>query len=308
MDYEFGAGLLIVGSSNLSRSAFRMGIEWNLAMNAEAEPYTFQVALEKFMNHFYDECTVTLHQESILLYEKEYLIHRQQNPELVSSITEVEESELMLPHKETEDGHDEVEPTIQILEPRPAQKQALEALERTLEEHYDKAMIVMATGLGKTYLAAFFGKRYRRILFVAHREEILQQAKHSFQMVMPERNSGLYNGTEKDLTADHIFASIYTLGMKKHREQFAPDAFDLIVVDEFHHAAARSYQSILEYFRPAFLLGITATPDRMDSKDVFALCDGNVAFQLHFLEAIQRQWLCPFRYYGVYDDTDYSAV
>jgi superfamily II DNA or RNA helicase/HKD family nuclease len=309
MDYENGEGLLIVGSSNLSRSAFRMGVEWNLAMNAEADPYTFQVALDKFMNHFYDECTVTLHQETINLYEKEYLVHRQKNLDLVRNITEAEESDLMLPQKETEaNDHHLVQPTAHILEPRPAQKLALEALDSTLEEQYNKAMVVMATGLGKTYLAAFFAKKYRRVLFIAHREEILHQAQRSFQMVMPERNCGLYNGIEKDVTADNVFASIYTLGMKKHRERFAPNDFDLIVVDEFHHAAAKTYQFILNYFRPSFLLGITATPDRMDSKDVFALCDGNVAFQLHFLEAIHRQWLCPFRYYGVYDETDYSAV
>lgn len=99
MDYENGEGLLVVGSSNLSQSAFRMGVEWNLAMNAEAEPYTFQVALEKFMNYFYDECTVTLHQESIALYEKEYIAHKQNNPEIVRTITENEESELMLPQR-----------------------------------------------------------------------------------------------------------------------------------------------------------------------------------------------------------------
>ncbi|MFC5648612.1 DEAD/DEAH box helicase family protein [Paenibacillus solisilvae] len=309
MDYDHGAGLLIVGSSNLSRSAFRLGVEWNLAMNAEAEPYTFQVALDKFMNNFYDECTVTLHQETILLYEKEYLIQRQKSPVLVRTITEIEESELMLPHKETEaNDHGEIQPIAHIVEPRPAQKQALDALDKTVEEQYDKAMVVMATGLGKTYLAAFFAQRYRRVLFVAHREEILHQAQRSFQTVMPERNVGLYNGIEKDVSADNVFASIYTLGMKNHREQFAPDAFDLIVVDEFHHAAAKTYQSILNYFRPLFLLGITATPDRMDGKDVFALCGGNVAFQLHFLEAIKRQWLCPFRYYGVYDETDYTAI
>jgi len=310
MDYENGEGLLVVGSSNLSRSAFRMGVEWNLAMNAEAEPYTFQVAMDKFMNHFYDECTVTLHQESIALYEKEYQAHKQQNPELVRTVTEIEESELMLPQKETQtvDHYGEDLAQEQVLEPRPAQRQALEALEKTLEEQYDKAMVVMATGLGKTYLAAFFAQKYKRVLFVAHREEILHQAQKSFQAVMPERSVGLYNGVEKEQESDNIFASIYTLGMKKHRELFTPDSFDLIVVDEFHHAAAKTYQSILQYFRPSFLLGITATPDRMDGKDVFALCDGNVAFQLHFLEAIQSQWLCPFRYYGVYDQTDYSAI
>ncbi|MCD1261418.1 DEAD/DEAH box helicase family protein [Paenibacillus athensensis] len=310
MDYEQGEGLLIVGSSNLSRSAFRMGVEWNLAMNAEAEPYTFRVALDKFMEHFYDPCTVTLHEESIAVYERDYMAHKQKNPELVRTVTEIEESELMLPHKEplAADREAATERSTQVLEPRPAQELALAALEKTREEQYDKAMVVMATGLGKTYVAAFFARRYRRVLFVAHREEILQQALRSFQAVMPERSTGLYNGLEKEPAAEHLFASIYTLGMKKHRERFATDHFDLIVVDEFHHAAAKTYQSILAYFRPAFLLGLTATPDRLDGKDVFALCDGNVAFQLHFLEAIQRQWLSPFRYYGVYDQTDYSAI
>jgi len=96
--------------------------------------------------------------------------------------------------------------------------------------------------------------------------------------------------------------------MKKHLEAFAKDAFDLIVIDEFHHAAARSYQRVLNYFQPKFLLGITATPDRNDNKDVYAICDGNVAYKIDFIEAVQRGWLAPFRYYGVYDDTDYSKI
>jgi superfamily II DNA or RNA helicase len=130
-------------------------------------------------------------------------------------------------------------------------------------------MVVMATGLGKTYLAAFFAQRFKRVLFIAHREEILHQAKRSFSHVLPEQSGGLYNGVVKVADTDHVFASIYTLGMKKHRERFPRDAFDLIVIDEFHHAAARSYQSVMEYFQPTFLLGITATPDRMDGKDVY---------------------------------------
>ncbi|MHA6482183.1 DEAD/DEAH box helicase [Paenibacillus sp. strain BS8-2] len=96
--------------------------------------------------------------------------------------------------------------------------------------------------------------------------------------------------------------------MRKHRESFSESTFDLIVVDEFHHAAAASYQSVMNYFQPKFLLGITATPDRMDGKDVYALCDGNVAYRIHFLEAIRRGWLSPFRYFGVYDETDYSQM
>lgn len=105
-----------------------------------------------------------------------------------------------------------------------------------------------------------------------------------------------------------MFASIYTLSMKRHLESFRPDEFDLIIVDEFHHAAANSYKRVLDFFQPAFLLGITATPIRTDGKDVYAICDGNVAYQLDFIEAVQRGWLAPFRYYGVYGNTDYSQI
>lgn len=306
-DYDNGEGLLIVGSSNFSLSAMRMGMEWNLAMNAKAEPYTFQVALDKFMHNFQHESTLPLNDHTIARYEEEYKQAHRSNPELIRKITEMEEAEV--PSGVAAIGGNESQPEAAVdMKPRQAQELALEALERTLEEEYDKAMVVMATGLGKTYLAAFFARSYRRVLFVAHREEILKQARRSFRQILPHRTFGLYNGAEKEGDADCVFASIYTLGMKRHRESFAPDRFDLIVVDEFHHAAAASYQSVIRYFRPKFLLGITATPDRMDGKDVYALCDGNVAYQIHFLEAIRRGWLSPFHYYGVYDETDYSQI
>jgi DNA or RNA helicases of superfamily II len=307
-DYENGEGLLIVGSSNFSMSAMRMGMEWNLAMNAKAEPYTFQVALEKFMQNFYHDSTLPLNEHTIALYEEEYRSCHRKNPELIRMITEMEEDEYRTKNFDNSVEVTELNDERTPIQPRFAQIEALDALERTLEEEYDKAMVVMATGLGKTYLAGFFAQRFKRVLFVAHREEILFQAKRSFQQIMPDRTFGIYNGVMKEGNADCVFASIYTLGMKKHRESFTPDRFDLIVVDEFHHAAAASYQSVIQYFKPKFLLGITATPDRMDGKDVYALCDGNVAYQIHFIEAIRRGWLSPFRYFGVYDDTDYSSI
>ncbi|THF84443.1 DEAD/DEAH box helicase family protein [Cohnella fermenti] len=310
-DYENGEGLLIVGSSNFSMSAMRMGMEWNLAMNAKAEPYTFQVALDKFMQNFYHDSTLPLNENTLLLYEEEYRTCHRNNPELIRMITEMEEEEYRVgseDHLPEESDEEDERAEWAAIHPRFAQIDALDALERALDEEYDKAMVVMATGLGKTYLAGFFAQRFHRVLFVAHREEILHQARRSFQHVMQDRTFGIYNGVLKEGDADCVFASIYTLGMKKHRESFAQDRFDLIIVDEFHHAAAASYQSVIQYFKPKFLLGITATPERMDGKDVYALCDGNVAYQIHFVEAIRRGWLSPFHYYGVYDDTDYSSI
>lgn len=301
---------LFVGSSNLSKSALLNGVEWNLKISDEKE--VFNEAQTQFLKLFYSEQTVPLNKETLKEYRSNFERYRQKYPNLAQKWSEVEEINLMLPSVKDVPEHPEVivEPTVPYgkIQPRFAQVEALEELEKTLEEEYNKALVVMATGLGKTYLAGFFAQNFERILFVAHREEILYQAKNSFENIMPDKHYGLYNGKEKDGNADVIFASIFTLSMKSHLERFQPDEFDLIIVDEFHHAAADSYKRALDYFKPKFLLGITATPDRNDNKDVYALCDGNVAFRLDFLDAIQRKWLAPFKYYGVYDDTDYSQI
>ncbi|MFC4321312.1 DEAD/DEAH box helicase family protein [Litchfieldia salsa] len=304
-------GMLVVGSSNLSRSALTTGVEWNLLVGETSAREGFQDALDQFSKLFYHNQTIPVNKESIALYEAEYEKYHQKYPNLVNKWTELEEIELMLSPKDESQEADIInEPTIPYgsIQPRFAQLDALEELEKTLEEDYSSALVVMATGLGKTYLAGFFAQNFGRTLFIAHREEILHQAQKSFQTIMPNRTYGIYNGKQKEGQADGVFASIYTLSMKHHLEVFAPSDFDLIIVDEFHHAAADSYQRVLEYFKPKFLLGITATPDRNDNKDVYAICDGNVAYRIDFLEAIQRRWLAPFRYYGVYDDTDYSQI
>jgi superfamily II DNA or RNA helicase/HKD family nuclease len=300
---------LFIGSSNLSRSAMNHGVEWNLSVRDEK--VVFDEALTEFLNVFYSDRTVPLNKETLAEYKTAYNEYHSKYPNLSRKWTELEELDLMLPSKE-ENQHQVVleDPVVyeSAIQPRFAQIEALEELNKTLEEEYNKALVVMATGLGKTYLAGFFAQKFKKILFVAHREEILYQARDSFKRIMPENQYGIYNGKNKESQADAIFASIYTLSIKKHLEQFQRDEFDLIIVDEFHHAAADSYKRALEYFQPRFLLGITATPDRNDNRDVYAICDGNVAFRLDFLEAINRRWLAPFKYLGVYDDTDYSQI
>ncbi|KQC48002.1 DNA helicase [Geobacillus sp. Sah69] len=309
-------GYFIVGSSNLSRSALTDGVEWNLGLDKSVDEGVFAEAMEQFLKLFYAPETVPVNVETIADYEKQCQDYHQRHPNLARTWVEAEEIELMLPAEQKEievsdESPDFVRETAApygTIQPRFAQVEALQRLEATYEEGYDKAMVVMATGLGKTYLAAFFARRFSRVLFIAHREEILRQAKRSFERVMPDRTGGLYDGNQKEGNADMVFASIFTLSMKKHLHAFQPDSFDLIVVDEFHHAAASSYERVLRYFRPRFLLGITATPDRNDNKDVYALCDGNVAYRIDFIEAVRRGWLAPFRYYGIYDDIDYSQI
>lgn len=305
-----GEGTLIVGSSNLSASALTKGVEWNIAMDAEVAPEMFEEAITEFLKLYHHEQTMSVNIESISVYETAYEKAHQNIPELYHNWTTAEEKEIMFAEVEKEDSHIifDASETYDVITPRKAQAEALESLETTIEEEYEKAMVVMATGLGKTYLAAFFARQFKRVLFIAHREEILYQTQASFQKILVDRSFGIYSGKEKIADADCIFASIFTLANKKHLEKFEPETFDLIVIDEFHHAAASTYQKAIQYFKPKFLLGITATPDRMDGKDIFAICDGNVAYQLHFLEAIQRGWLAPFHYYGVYDDTNYQEL
>ncbi|MGG3802676.1 DEAD/DEAH box helicase family protein [Metabacillus fastidiosus] len=299
---------LVVGSSNLSRSAMTSGIEWNVSVNRN--PTIFKEALDEFTKLMYNERTIPINEESIKNYEKEYEYYHMKHPNLASSWSRLEEIELMFPIKK-EEGQQEVRENRENygeVIPRFAQIEALEQLEETFGEGYKSALVVMATGLGKTYLAGFFAKRFKRVLFIAHREEILLQAKKSFAHIMGNRTFGIYNGKQKEIDTDCVFASIYTLSLESHLKVFQPTDFDLIIIDEFHHAAANSYQRVLNFFQTDFLLGITATPDRNDNKDVYSICNGNVAYRIDFLEAIEKDWLAPFQYYGVFDDTDYSEI
>jgi len=303
--------ILIVGSSNLSASALTSGVEWSVKVQDHQEASSFEKATEEFMRLFYHDQTIPVNVETIETYKDNYEKYRKTNPLIVKEWTELEETELMIPEVKRANQPVQVSEGAKNygdIHPRPVQHLALEALQQTQEEGYKKAMVVLATGLGKTYLAAFFAKKFKKVLFIAHREEILKQAESTFKHIMPSKMTGLYYGQKKDEKADFLFASIYTLGRTKHLKRFNPEEFDLIVVDEFHHAAANTYQNVITYFEPLFLLGITATPDRMDQKDIYGLCEGNVAYQLHFIEAIQKQWLTPFHYYGIYDETDYSAI
>ncbi|WP_411334773.1 DEAD/DEAH box helicase family protein [Metabacillus indicus] len=302
-------GTSIIGSSNLSRSALTKGYEWNVEVDEESDGDLFLTAAQTFLEVFHHEQTIALNKVTAELYKSKYEIFHAKTPQLVKKWTALEEQDLMLPVSD-EKADIVKEPSVIYgsIQPRFAQIEALEELNAVYESGYDSAMIVMATGLGKTYLAGFFAEKFPRILFIAHLEEILYQAKSSFEKIIQNRSLGIYNGRIKDSKASIIFASIQTLSRKKHLEVFDVNEFDLIIVDEFHHAAAASYQKVINYFKPAFLLGITATPDRNDNRDVYELCKGNVAYKIDFLEAIEKNWLSAFKYVGIYDDTDYSRI
>ena len=148
------------------------------------------------------------------------------------------------------------------------------------------------------------------MLFVAHREEILRQAALSFRNVRGSDDYGFFDGERKCTDQPVIFANVATLGQERFltEKYFAPDRFQYICIDEIHHGVTAQYQRIVRYFHPEFLLGLTATPDRMDGKDIYQICDYNVPYELSLRDAINKGILVPFRYYGIFDDTDYTKL
>jgi superfamily II DNA or RNA helicase/HKD family nuclease/predicted house-cleaning noncanonical NTP pyrophosphatase (MazG superfamily) len=191
-------------------------------------------------------------------------------------------------------------------QPRPAQQLALLELERLRLDGHRRALVVAATGLGKTFLAAFDARDANRVLFIAHREELLRQAAAAFAAVYPSRSIGYVADGRLELDCDVVFASVQTLSREDFLAKNDLSQFDYVVIDEFHHAAADSYQRVLRALSPRFLLGLTATPFRGDHRDLLELCDGNLAYQVGLFEAIALGWLVPFRYFGVADTVVYD--
>ena len=276
---------IYIGSSNISRGALTSSIEWNYRFNKSSNLNDFNVFYETFEDLFYNH-SYEITDEVLKDYSKSWKKQKVQ-----SDI-------------EKEENSEEIN-VLNIFEPRGAQIEALYGLKQSREEGYDKGLVVAATGIGKTYLAAFDSREYERVLFTAHREEILKQAAISFKNVRNSDDIGFFYGNQMDTKNSFIFALVQTLGKDEYlnEECFSKDYFDYIIVDEFHHAVSNNYKKIINYFTPKFLLGLTATPERLDSKDVFALCDYNMVYEVRLKDAINKGWLVPFRYYGIYDET-----
>ena len=283
---------IYIGSSNISKSALTSGIEWNYRFSSKTDSHNY----EKFYNTFLDlfeHHSVVIDDDELKRYSKNW--HR---PAVSKDLDRYDLQD------------NEATNNIALFEPRGAQIEALCALENTRAEGAGRALVQAATGVGKTYLAAFDSKDYERVLFVAHREEILKQAAQSFKNVRNSDDYGFFDGESKCTDKSMIFASVATLGRSEYlnNKYFASDYFNYIVIDEFHHAVNDQYQRIVNYFKPQFLLGLTATPERMDGRNIYEICDYNVPYEISLKEAINKGMLVPFHYYGIFDDTDYSKL
>lgn len=285
---------IYIGSSNISRSALTSGIEWNYRFSSNTD----RVNYEKFYSTFedlFEHHSIEIDDEKLKAYSKNW--HK---PAASKDLERYDESE----------SNSDID-VIPLFEPRGAQIEALCALENTRAEGASKALVLAATGVGKTALAAFDSKGYERILFVAHREEILKQAARTFENIRNTKEYGFFNGETKCTDKPIIFASVSTLGNSRYlnEEYFKPDYFQYLIIDEIHHGVTDQYKRVVEYFKPEFMLGLTATPERMDGRSIYEICDYNVSYEIPLAEAINKGMLVPFHYYGIYDDTtDYEGL
>lgn len=263
---------IIIGSSNLTQSALATNQEWNIMIDANSDNDFVEEINNEFKLQW--QHSVSLTKEWIEEYEKTYI------PKSVP-----------INHK-----HQNIQPNLM-------QQEALASLTALRNQKKDKALLISATGTGKTYLSAFAVKNAdpKRMLFVVHRENIVHEAMNTYKNIIKNHTFGLFTGNDKDINSDYIFATIQTIHKQKYRELFKLDTFDYIIIDEVHRAGAASYQELIDYFKPQFLLGMSATPERSDHFDIYKMFDYNIAYEIRLQQAMEYDLLCPFHYYGISD-------
>lgn len=278
----------LVGSSNFTAGALKVNKEWNLLFTSHNNGKLTEDIASEIEEQWKGASKLT--PEWIDEYEKKYKI---QNKPVIKVVSQ---------------SVDEDNSNYSIIKPNKMQKEALKNLQKLRLLRETKGLIISATGTGKTYLAALDVKNYnpKRFLFVAHREQILKKSLDSFHKVLggdKKTNYGILSGNTKNTDAKYLFATVQTLSKAENLNQFKRDEFDYILIDEAHHVGSKIYGKLLDYFTPDFLLGMTATPERSDDKNIYELFDYNVPYEIRLQEALEEEMLVPFHYIGVSDYT-----
>lgn len=269
---------IIIGSANITQSALKSNIEWNVEVVTKNESEFVKDVIKEY-NHLWE-----ISEEATETFIGEY-------------------ENFLTTIKRTTPIRQTVFERGKYIVPNRMQKRAIESLKRLRSYGESKALVIAATGTGKTYMSAFDVKNFKpkKLLFIVHREEILKKAKETFEFLLPNENItfGLLTGNAKDKQADYIFSTIQSL--TRSYKDFQRDEFEYIIFDEAHHATSPSYQTIMNYFTPEFTLGMTATPERSDNMNVFDLFDNNVAIEVRLHEALEDDLVIPFHYFGITD-------
>ncbi|GAB3066069.1 DUF3427 domain-containing protein [Salinicoccus sesuvii] len=282
---------MFIGSSNLTDAALKKNYEYNLKLTSLDNGAVIQHFNDQFDALWRDSAPVD--RAWIKAYEEAYI----EEP-IQRKVLEVIEDRSIYQYRNA---------TSPVIKPNVMQQEALNSLDQLRQTGKDKGLVISATGTGKTYLAAFDVKHFKpqRMLFLAHREQILEKSKNDFSNLIGESQSdfGIFSGNKKTDEAKYLFATVQTLSREANLNHFNPDDFDYIIIDEAHRSGASTYKKILEYFNPSFLLGMTATPERTDDTEIFSLFDYNIAYEIRLQQALETEILAPFHYFGV---TDYE--
>lgn len=273
---------LIVGSNNLTQTALKANKEWSLKISSLANGALINNTLSQFQQMWQEAMPLTD------IWLKQYADKYHSLQKLKRQFATAQEN------ISTND-----------IAPNKMQQEALTTLEKLQQDNKHKALLISATGTGKTYLSAFAVKKAnpKRLLFLAHREQILKQACKTFAKIIPDIQYGILSANHKDFHKPYLFATINMLSKEENLTRFTPTHFDYIIIDETHRAGASSYLKILNHFQPQFLLGMTATPERTDGFDIYQLFDHNIAYEIRLNQAMQENLLCPFHYFGITDIT-----
>ena len=280
---------MVIGSSNLTSNALKVNYEHNVLLSTMKNGDLVDSVKNEFDLLWQNSTPLT--QQWINSY-KESFEYRS-----LEKLAEVEQTQMLLA--------DKVKKSVEIV-PNLMQAEALRSLKAIRDKAKDKALIISATGTGKTILCALDVREVNpnKFLFIVHNEGILNRAKEEFKKVLPTKNDsdfGLLTGKHRDVDAKYLFATIQTLSRDDNFKQFDENEFDYIVFDEAHRSAASTYQRVFNYFKPKFMLGMTATPERSDELSIFEMFDYNIAYEIRLQAALESDILCPFHYFGVTD-------
>lgn len=295
-----GQWTVIIGSSNITGNALKTNVEWNVLQN---EPVSEYNSPQPFSKAVIDEFETLWKSPWAKDYSETFINSYCKYLERIKADIKIQKADELFKYEQA-----------QAIQPNAMQQEAIVKLDKLRKAGAKKALAIAATGSGKTYMSVFDALQVepKKLLFIVHREDILKKAKESFDTICgavgKNYSSGFFTGNQKEKNCSYLFATRDT--MSRHYAEFTKDDFDYIVIDEAHHASSESYQKILSYFTPNFLLGLTATPERSDNGDIYELFDNNVAVEIRLRQALEYNLICPFHYFGITDaeGIDYSNI